>query len=74
MSYLHLFIYFFVFCVNICLAVQTRYVSAIFILLSMINQIPPIENLFIINGRNYVDIILADLHYWYNVLTFDELQ
>jgi hypothetical protein len=72
MSYLHLFIYFLCF-VNICLAVQTRYVSAIFILLSMINQIPPIENLFIINGRNYVDIILAGLHYWY-VLTFDELQ
>jgi hypothetical protein len=40
----------------------------------MLNQIPPIENLFIINGRNYVDIILAGLHYWYNVLTFDELQ
>ena len=71
MSYLHLFIYLFVLSVKICLAVQTRYVSAIFILLSMINQIPPIENLFIINGRNYVDIILAGLTLH---LTFDELQ
>ena len=65
-----LFIYLFLLSVKICLAVQTRYVSTM-ILLSMINQIPPIENLFIINGRNYVDIILAGLTLH---LTFDELQ